>query len=129
MVDVASANTFVRATLAERAGLKFGLALPVTYDGAVVQAVTCLSSAKNPLVIAFEMLKPKPYSISTVVRVASATGSSELRPDITKVFEALSNTVALHGAPAVSSHASGIAVAFPVYDASQLLSVACIAFA
>jgi hypothetical protein len=140
MGDVRRANTFIRAGLAARNGLKFGVGLPVRRRGSVTHVVTLIAAEDSPFLQAFELWEAlEGVDGARLALRASAEPVAEPAareaPGETLAADVLASGIpkvvkvrALEDAPIEGDAAPRLALGIPMVDNVNTRSVACLVF-
>jgi hypothetical protein len=137
--DVRRANTFIRAGLAARCGLSFGVGLPIRQRG-VTHVLTFIAAEKRPFLQAFELWEELQGSDGArlAVRVAAeaiAEPAAREAPGESLAADVLATgvprAVSVHvpkDAPIEGDAAPRLALGIPIVDDDGTRSVACLIF-
>jgi hypothetical protein len=137
--DVRRANTFVRAGLAARYGLAFGLGLPVRHGG-VTHVVTFIAAEQRPFLQAFELWEQLEGSDGGRLALRAAAEPIAEPAAREAPGEALAAEVLASGIPKVvtvrvpedapieGDAAPRLALGIPMMDGDGTRSVACLVF-
>jgi len=138
--DVRSANTFVRAGLAARYGLAFGVGLPIWRGPSVSHVVTFIAAAARPFLQAFELWEALEGSGGARLALRAAAEAVAEPAAREAPGESLSAEVLLSGVPQVVSvqvpedapiegdAAPRLALGIPMLDGAGTHCVACLVF-
>jgi hypothetical protein len=140
MNDVRRANTFVRAGLAARYGLAFGVGLPIRRGASVTHVVTLIAAAERPFLQAFELweaLRGSGGARLALRAAAEAVAEPAAReaPGESLCAEVLSNGVPKvvtvrvpEDAPIEGDAAPRLALGIPMVDGAGTRCAACLVF-
>jgi len=140
MNDVRRANTFIRAGLAARYGLAFGVGLPIRRRGSVTHVVTFIAAAERPFLQAFELWEALQGSDGARLALRAAAEAIAEPAAREAPGESLSAEVLATGVPRVvtvhvpedapieGDAAPRLALGIPMVDGAGTRCAACLVF-
>jgi hypothetical protein len=132
--DVRESNTFVRASLASRAGLKFGVGIPVCRSGEVPEVITLFGSDERPFVHTYWRFVPGPSGgLSPCTPLVADPTLDPPTPSHSARIKALAEAAFESGLPGAYSGQrdgspadTGLTLVLPCYHGADVRSVACL---